>query len=116
MLPLRVVCVDRPVVIYLECQLLGNLFLVLPFLVGQITALLNWIPLREKKEADEPIGASVRVGSAEGFSLHFRTEAQPGFGTGQLKYYPSDWARTLLEDYFSGNPPNHFDPHQTITG
>ena len=38
-----------------------------------------------RMNADEPVGANVCVGSAEGFSLYSRTEIQPGFGTGRTQ-------------------------------
>ena len=45
-----------------------------------------------RKKADEPVGASVCVSSAEGLSSDFRTEAQPRFGTGWTKYDLGDSA------------------------
>ena len=67
-----------------------------------------------RKKADEPVGANGCVGSAEGFWLSFRTETQPGFGTGRTKYYPSDSAGTLLKSCFPGNPATQNGPIQQI--
>ena len=41
---------------------------------------------------------------------------QPGLGAGRSKYYPSEYARTLLKECFADNPPVQLDPHQQLTG
>ena len=69
-----------------------------------------------QNEADELDGANVCVGGAHIFSLYSRTETQYGLGAARTKYYPSNSAGRLLEDFFSGNPPTHFDPHRQIAG
>ena len=48
-LKVEVLHVNQPVVIFSGCQLLESLFLVLPNMVGQVTALLNWSLMREKE-------------------------------------------------------------------
>ena len=41
---------------------------------------------------------------------------QPGLGAGRSKYYPSESARTLLNECFADNPPVQLDPLQQVTG
>ena len=41
---------------------------------------------------------------------------QPDLGVGRSKYYPSESARTLLNECFADNPPVQLDPHQQVTG
>ena len=59
-----------------------------------------------------------RVHEAAGISLPCSsgTREQYGVGTGCSKYYPSDFAQTLLKECFADNPPVQFDPHQHLTG
>ena len=60
------------------------------------------------------VRAIVFSGATEDLPSHFGTEAQPEFGAGQTKYYPSNSTRTIPKDCFSGNPPTHLDLHQQI--
>ena len=69
-----------------------------------------------RKKLEEPVGAHVCVGSAVRFCSPSRNDAQPGLGTGQTKYCPSDSVRALLKVYFSGNPTTDNDPHQQTIG
>ena len=69
-----------------------------------------------RKKAEEPVVAHVCVGSAVRFCLPSRSDAQPGLGTGQTTYCPSNSIRTLLKVYFSGNPTTDNDPRQQTTG
>ena len=59
-----------------------------------------------------------RVCEAAGLDLpgSSGTTVQPGLGAGRSKYYPSESARTLLQECFADNPPVQLDRHQHLTG
>ena len=59
-----------------------------------------------------------RFREAAGLDLpgSFGTTVQHGLSTERSKYYPSEFARTLLKECFADNPPVQLDPHQQMTG
>ena len=69
-----------------------------------------------RKTANEQVRTNVCVVSAEAFLLYSRTETQAGYGTGRTNYYPSDSARTMWKDCFTGNPSTHIHRHQQTNG
>ena len=103
--------VNRPVVIWSGCQLLGSVF---PVLHNYGTLIQkNWCIWREKDWWANEL--KVCAGNAEGFWSHSKTDARPGLGTGSTKRYPSDSARKMLKDCFSGNPTTHIDMDEQNT-
>ena len=69
-----------------------------------------------RRLADEPIGTRVCMGGRIGVPSFSGVETQLGLGVGWRKYYPSDSARTFLEDSVERDPLTNIDPHQQVIG